>query len=222
MRNDFLTATKNTPSPKWLAKKWIHGMREKGNILVGRGFRPGARSPQSLWVVALATTKTPQNPAASAAEAPPSRFPHSLFSRDINRSGYRRLRSQKYRFCLVARVLTAGTLRRFSFCAPAHFHLRSPHNFAAAFRFLAPRVAPSSRQLPPSRRRPTQLVCLPSARPSQRIRRNILSDRGSRRDVRAIPNPHRRHQRAITPDENPIADRGFVLGHAIVVTSNRP
>src|ERR1700683_4184112 len=107
---------------------------------------------------------------------------------------------------LNALDLTAGTLRRFSFRAPARFHFRPSHNFAAALRSLAPCVASSPRHLPPPRRRPTQLVCLPSPRYSQRIRRNIFGYRGPGRDVRSVANPHRRHQRAITADKNAIAD----------------
>src|SRR5580704_2070989 len=136
-----------------------------------------------------------------------------------------RLQPLKYRCCLSNGVLTAGTLRRFSFRGPAHFHFRSPHNFAPALPFLAPCVAlhltVGPRHLPPSRRRPTQLVRLPSPRHAQRVRRYIFRDRRPRRDVRAVANPHRRHQRRITPDENAIADRGLMLRHAIIVAGDR-
>src|ERR1700722_7483211 len=222
MTNDFLTATKNTPSQKWPTAEGCRSMHDKPEVFLGRGFRVCARSRQSLWVVDLATTTTPQNPAALAAEAPPSRSPRRLFSPDINRSSHERLQPLMYRFCFSDSDLTAGTFGRFSFRAPARFHFGSPHNFAAAFRFLAPFIAPSPRQFPPSRRRPPRLVALPSARDAQRVRRNIFRDRGPRRDVRAVANPHRRHQRAVTPDENPIANPRFVLRHAIVVASDGP
>src|SRR5580704_412573 len=84
--------------------------------------------------------------------------------------------------------LPPGTLPSFSFRASPRFHFCPPHNLTAAFRFLAPFVAPSPLQLTPPRRRPTSLDRLPSPCDSQRVRRHIFPDRASRRHIRAVAN----------------------------------
>src|SRR3984957_20744598 len=136
MTNDFLTATKNTPSQKWPTAEGCRSMHDKPEVFLGRGFRVCARSRQSLWVVALATTTTPQNPAALAAEAPPSRSPRRLFSPDINRSSHERLQPLVYRFCFSDSDLTAGTGGRIFFRAQARLYFWSAHNFSPVCLFF--------------------------------------------------------------------------------------
>ena len=155
-----------------------------------------------------------------AEAAPCERLGKSEFA--ITRRGKEEFQPLKYRFCSCNEALPAGTSRGLPFHAPARLHFRSTRHFTSALRFLAARVTPSPSQLAPSRCRPPRLVRLPSPRHSQRIRRNIFRDRGPRRHVRAVANPHRSHQRAITSDKNAIADRRLVLRHAVVVASDRP
>src|SRR6266403_4280288 len=91
-------------------------------------------------------------------------------------------------------------------------------------RFLFSRLLPwlgFGRQFAPTLRGPAGFIGLTAARDSQGIRGNVVCDRGTRGDIRAIADSNRRNQRGIASDKNFVADVRREFLEAVVVAGNR-
>src|SRR6266436_10023148 len=91
-------------------------------------------------------------------------------------------------------------------------------------RFLFFRLLPwllFGRQFAPALRGPAGFIGLTAACDSQGIRGNVVCDRGTRGDIRAIADSNRRNQRGIAPDKHFIPYRGREFVEAVVVAGDR-
>src|SRR5882672_5351222 len=67
---------------------------------------------------------------------------------------------------------------------------------------------------------PALAVVLRAALDGQRIVGHVLGDHRAGADIGAVADFHRRHQRGIGADEGALADRGLVLGKAVVIAGD--